>query len=106
MSTNQQRIVFGYNRNSSNKIELHKMQAQVVRHIFMCCADGSNLRQIKATLEGGSILSPQNKPTWSQQTIANILTYNQYAGDDTYPAIVERELLERVRARQSAKKLT
>jgi len=100
MSTKQQRIVFGYNRGPSNQIELYELQAQVVKLIFMCYADGESLREIKRRLEDMRVVSPQNKPTWSQQTIANILSYDQYVGDDSYPPIIEKELFERVRERQ------
>jgi hypothetical protein len=101
MSTKQQRIIFGYNRGTSNQIEPHEIQAMTVQFIFMCYADGDSLREIKRKLEAAQIISPQNKPVWSQQTIANILAYEQYIGNDTYPPIMEQDLYDRVRERQS-----
>jgi hypothetical protein len=100
MSTKQQRIVFGYNRGPINQIELYELQAQVVKLIFMCYADGESLREIKRRLEDMRIVSPQNKPAWGLQTIANILSYDQYVGGDTYPPIIEKDLFDRVRERQ------
>ena len=100
MSEKQQRIVFGYNRNPNKHIVPHETQSLAVQFIFMCYADGDSLRKIKQKLEAASIISPQNKAVWSQQTIANILAYEQYTGNDTYPPIIEQDLYERVRARQ------
>lgn len=96
----QKRIVFGYNRGINNKIEQHSLQAMTVEFIYRSYADGDSLRTIKRTLESAGIISPQNKPVWSQQSIANILAYDQYIGDDTYPKIIDKALYDRVRSMQ------
>ena len=93
----QKRIMFGYNRDLHNQIEIHPLQAMVVELIYRCYAEGDSMLQIKKRLEGAEIPSPMNKKVWNQQSISNILDYTQYVGDEIYPQIIALELMRTVR---------
>lgn len=97
-NSNQKRIAFGYNRNPANRIELHSGQAAAVKLIYQSYADGMSIAAIAEMLESAGIPSPQNKPAWSKQTIANILSNPHYLGDADYPRIIEAELYDTVQA--------
>lgn len=92
----QKRIAFGYSRGPANQIEIHQAQALVVKLLFEYYTEGFSIRNIAEKLESHGIPSPYNKPKWGTQTIANILSYERYVGDDDYPAIIDRELYDRV----------
>jgi len=101
----QKRITFGYNRGPVNKIEINDAQAMTVKLIFEYYAEELSIRAISEKLESHGIPSPYNNPKWGTQAIANILSYERYIGDDDYPAIIDRDLFDRVQAiRQSRAK--
>lgn len=93
---NQKRIAFGYNRGPANQIEIHRAQALTVKLLYEYYTEGFSIRKIAEKLELHGIPSPYNKPKWGTQTIANILSYERYVGDDDYPVIIDRELFDRV----------
>ena len=101
----QKRIAFGYNRGLGNKIEINDAQAMTVKLIYEYYSEGLSIRAISERLESHGIPSPYNNPKWGTQAIANILSYERYIGDDDYPAIIDRDLFDRVQAiRQSRSK--
>lgn len=101
----QKRIAFGYNRGPANQMEINEAQAMTVKLLYEYYADGLSVRAIAEKLELCGIPSPFNKPKWGTQAIANILSYDRYIGNDDYPAIIERDLYDRVQAvRQSRAK--
>jgi hypothetical protein len=95
-NSNQKRIAFGYNRNPVNRIELHPGQAAAVQLIYKSYAEGQSITAIAEMLKSAGIPSPQNKPSWGKQTIANILSNPHYHGDNDYPRIIETELFDTV----------
>jgi hypothetical protein len=92
----QKRIAFGYNRGPANQFEIHHAQALAVQLLYEYYAEGFSIRKIAEKLESHGIPSPYNKLKWGTQTIANILSYERYVGDNNYPAIIDRELYNRV----------
>ena len=94
----QKRITFGYNRGPVNQIEINKAQAITVKLLFEYYAEGLSIRAIAEKLESHGIPSPYNNPKWGTQAIANILSYDRYVGDADYPAIIDRDLFDRVQA--------
>ena len=101
----QKRIAFGYNRGPANQIEINEAQAVTVKFLYEYYTDGVGIRAIAEKLESHGIPSPYNNPKWGAQAIANILSYERYVGDADYPAIIDRDLYDRVQAiRQSRAK--
>ena len=94
----QKRIAFGYNRGPGNKIEINDAQAMTVKLIYEYYSEELSIRAISEKLETHGIPSPYNNPKWGTQAIANILSYERYIGDDDYPAIINRDLFDRVQA--------
>jgi site-specific DNA recombinase len=101
----QRRIAFGYNRGPVNQIEINEAQALTVKLLYEYYAEGLSLRAIAEKLESHGIPSPYNNLKWGTQAIVNILSYERYMGDIDYPAIIDRDLFERVQVtRQSRSK--
>ena len=100
--SNQKRIAFGYNR-FNGQIVINEGQAAVVKLIYTLYAEGISLGEIKKTLEGMSVPSPQNKPTWGKQALSNILSNEHYLGSDVYPALITEALFETVQRIKSTK---
>jgi hypothetical protein len=88
----QKRISFGYTRNALNKIVIYQEQAEVVKLIFELYAMEQSLSAISKILEMYHIPSPSNKPVWGRQIISNVLSNENYLGNDDYTQIIEQEL--------------
>ena len=101
-ASNQKRIAFGYNRDYEHII-INERQAATVKLIYTWYAEGKGLGEIKMLLEGMNIPSPQNKPTWGKQALANILANPHYLGSEDYPAIISQELFDTVQTIKSTK---
>ena len=100
--SNQKRIAFGYNR-FNGRIVINEGQAAVVKLIYTWYSEGVSLGEIKKALEGMSVPSPQNKPTWGKQALSNILTNPHYLGSDDNSAIITQELFDTVQTIKSTK---
>ena len=100
--SNQKRIAFGYDR-FNGRIVINEGQAAVVKLIYTWYAEGMSLGKIKKTLEGMSVPSPQNNPTWGKQALSNILSNEHYLGSDIYPALVDEELFVAVQSIKNTK---
>ena len=100
--SNQKRIAFGYDR-FSGRIVINEGQAAAVKLIYTWYAEGMSLGEIKKTLEGMSVPSPQNKPTWGKQALSNILSNEHYLGSDIYPALVDDALFDTVQSIKNTK---
>lgn len=96
----QKRITFGYNRGPVNKIEINDAQAMTVKLIYEYYAEELSIRAISEKLESHGIPSPYNNHKWGTQALANILSYERYVGNEDYPAIISRDLFDRVQAIQ------
>jgi hypothetical protein len=103
-NSDQKRIAFGYNRDQTNRIILHTGQAAAVKLIYQSYADGHTIAAIAEMLKNAGIPSPQNKPTWGKQTIANILSNPHYLGNKDYPQIIDTELFDVVQTIKASKK--
>jgi site-specific DNA recombinase len=101
----QKRIAFGYDRSEYNRIVINPSQSMAVKLLYACYADGESMGAISSRFQACGIPSPYNHAKWGRQAIANILSYERYTGDSDYPAIIDRDLFDRVQAiRQSRAK--
>ena len=102
-SSSQKRIAFGYNRDADGSVIIHEGQAGTVKLIFLYYLEGKSLGEIKEILEGMSIPSPQNRPSWGKQTISNILSNPHYLGSDVYPQIISEDEFRQVQSIMESK---
>ena len=100
--SNQKRIAFGYDR-FNGRIVINEGQAAAVKLIYTWYAEGTSLGEIKKSLEGMCIPSPQNKPTWGKQALSNILSNEHYLGSAIYPALVDDALFDTVQSIKNTK---
>lgn len=114
----------GYRKGADGKPEIVPEEAQTVRKIYDAFLAGDSIGTIKEKLEASGALTPTGKTTWSTTTIQSILTNEKYKGDallcktyiadciskksvkntdrpqyyvtDNHPAIIPREIFDRV----------
>ena len=118
-------VCFGYKRGDDGKLAIDEPDAKFVQTIFEMRADGKSLGTISDWLHESRIPSPTGKERWSRETISKLLKNEKYVGDvmlqktfvkdlfsgkqvrntgelDKYliqghhPAIITRELFEKV----------
>lgn len=94
MKQEQNRVLLGYMRNFAGKIELHPLEAPLVRAIFQTYISCASLQQISDILYAKQIHSPNGKERWGRQAISNLLSNEKYMGNDYYPEIVSKEIFE------------
>ena len=117
--------LLGYRRGKDGQPEIVPEDAETVKRIFRRYLDGCSLGQIKAELEADGAPTASGVKGWSYQVIHNILTNEKYIGDallqktyvtdciskqvkkntgdrtmyyveNNHPAIISRELFQRV----------
>jgi site-specific DNA recombinase len=117
--------LLGYRRGEDGQPEIVPEDAETVKRIFRRYLDGCSLGQIKAELEADGAPTASGVKGWSYQVIHNILTNEKYIGDallqktyvtdciskqvkkntgdrtmyyveNNHPAIISRELFQRV----------
>lgn len=98
----QKRIFFGYTRNDMNEIVIYEKQAEVVKLIFELYSFDQSLAKISKHLEMYHIPSPSNKPLWGRQIINNILSNENYLGNDDFPRIITEELWNSVQNKKNS----
>ena len=116
---------FGYRRSSDGHLEINEPEADIVRKIFKLRVSGRSLNEISQWLFDEHIPSPTGKERWSRETVSKILKNEKYTGDvvlqktfvrdvlsgkqsrnvgqmnrymihDHHPAIVSKEMFERL----------
>ena len=96
--------LFGYRKNSDGKYEPHPVTAPVVKQIFEDFANGKPYMQIVDELNSSGYLTGRNMP-FSKNSLRYILRNEKYIGIYRYkdiidphgvPAIIDRELFDRV----------
>lgn len=98
----QKRIFFGYTRNDMNEIVIYEKQAEVAKLIFELYSFDQSLAKISKHLEMYHIPSPSNKPLWGRQIINNILSNENYLGNDDFPRIITEELWNSVQNKKNS----
>lgn len=130
------RSMLGYQRGADGKPEIVPEEAEVVRRIFRRYLEGCSEGQIQRELTQDGIATAKGVKAWSHQVVHSILTNEKYAGDallqktfttdcisktvkkntgelpqyyikDNHPAIIPRDIYQRVQeemARRTSKR--
>lgn len=130
------RSMLGYQRGADGKPEIVPEEAEVVRRIYRRYLESCSEGQIQRELTQDGIATAKGVKTWSHQIVHNILTNEKYAGDallqkafttdciskkvkkntgelpqyyikDNHPAIIPRDIYQRVQeemARRTSKR--
>ena len=130
------RSMLGYQRGADGKPEIVPEEAEVVRRIYRRYLEGCSEGQIQRELTQDGIATAKGVKAWSHQIVHNILTNEKYAGDallqktfttdciskkvkkntgelpqyyikDNHPAIIPRDIYQRVQeemARRTSKR--
>lgn len=120
---------FGYDNDGTGNLRINEVEAQIVRQIFQMRASGQSLGSISDWLHANAIISPTGRERWSRETISKLLRNEKYVGDvllqktyvkdifsgkqkknegeldqvliqNHHPAIVSRELFDRVNSKK------
>ena len=118
-------VCYGYKRGDDGQLAIDEPDAEIVHRIFQMRAEGRSLGAISDWLFEYKIPSPSGRERWSRETISKLLKNEKYTGDvllqktfvkdilegkqvknlgemerfliqGHHPAIVSRELFERV----------
>ena len=130
------RSMLGYRRGADGEPEIIPEEAEVVRRIYRRYLEGCSEGQIQRELTQNGIATAKGVKAWSHQIVHNILTNEKYAGDallqktfttdciskkvkkntgelpqyyikDNHPAIIPRDIYQRVQeemARRTSKR--
>ena len=130
------RSMLGYQRGADGKPEIVPEEAEVVRRIYRRYLEGCSEGQIQKELTQAGIATAKGVKAWSHQVVHSILTNEKYAGDallqktfttdcisktvkkntgelpqyyikDNHPAIIPRDIYQRVQeemARRASKR--
>ena len=130
------RFMLGYQRGADGKLEIVPEEAEVVRRIYRRYLEGCSEGQIQRELTQDGIATAKGVKAWSHQIVHSILTNEKYAGDallqktfttdciskkvkkntgelpqyyikDNHPAIIPRDIYQRVQeemARRTSKR--
>ena len=118
-------VCFGYKRDDDGRLTIDEPDAKIVRKLFEMRASGKSLGAISDWLFEQGIPSPTGRSRWSRETISKLLKNEKYLGDvllqktyvkdlfsgkqvknageknqylyqEHHPAIIGRELFEKV----------
>ena len=86
-------ILFGYNKHQF-EYSVNAEEAKIVKRIFKEYISGRTLLQIGNTLTEEKVVYYRDRTLWSKQAIRRIIENKHYVGDESYPAIIDREMFE------------
>ena len=93
----QRALPLGY-RIKNGRIETVRAEAEAVRHIYRLYEEGSSLESIAAAMQQKGVRYSEATTAWNKHMVKRVLENPKYMGTDAFPAILERETYERVRA--------
>ena len=126
-------VCFGYKRDDDGRLTIDEPDAKIVRKLFEMRASGKSLGAISDWLFEQGIPSPTGRSRWSRETISKLLKNEKYLGDvllqktyvkdlfsgkqvknageknqylyqEHHPAIISRELFEKVNPKNNVEK--
>ena len=86
-------VCFGYKRDRNGELIIDEPNAEIVRRLFEMRADGASLGTISNWLYEQSIPSPTGRSRWSRETISKLLKNEKYVGDVLLQKTYVRDLL-------------
>ena len=92
---------FGY-RVVMGEIALHTQESKLVEYIFQQYLAGATYNTLVEELREQSIPYDEGK-LWNKNMVARILEDSRYTGERGYPPVIDREALEKVLEKRSAK---
>ena len=119
---------YGYRNDGRGELRINEGEAEIVKRIFLMRASGKSLGFISDWLYSNAVLSPAGRERWSRESISKLLRNEKYVGDvllqktyvkdilsgkqeknageldqvliqNHHPAIVSRELFDRVNSK-------
>lgn len=95
------RFPFGYTRGDDGLPEIDCEKGVHVKKIFEMALEGVSQKGIASFLSKQGIRTSKNKDNWTDTVIHFILVNKKYTGDESFPAIVSKEMFEKVGQIQS-----
>lgn len=89
-------LPFGYTRGNNGLPVIDEKKGVYINKIFEMASEGVNENGIVSWLNQEGIKTSTNKARWWKGSIYSILENTKYAGDETFPAIVSKEIFEKV----------
>lgn len=95
------KLPFGY-KMETGSVVIHPEEGRWVSYIFTQYASGASFQELTEYMKQGAIPYEQDK-LWNKNMIARMLGDARYQGASNFPAIVNKELFQRVADLRSAK---
>lgn len=92
-------VCYGYKRGDDGELAIDAPDAAVVKAIFEMRAAGKSLGMISKWLQANHIPSPTGREQWSRETISKLLRNEKYVGDVLLQKTFAREVLSDKRVR-------
>ena len=87
----KRKLPFGY-RMVDGQVDIHPQEVELVRAIFWQYLANASIKQIAAQLDPQPVRYDGQK-TWNKNMIARIIEDPRYAGEKSFPAIIEPDTL-------------
>lgn len=88
-------LPFGY-RLENGETVICPAEADCIERAYVAYADGVSYAVIAETLQATGVRYHPDTPLWNKHMIKRILENERYTGTDGYPAIIQRELFDKV----------
>jgi hypothetical protein len=90
------RFPFGYTKGNDGLPEIDSEKGVYVKRIFEMAMEGESQIKIADFLIKEGIKTPMDKINWSKGAVGSILANKKYTGDENFPAIVSKEMFDKV----------
>lgn len=80
------------------KIEINKVESEIVKAIYIKYSQGESYKKIADELTIKEVRYTKDKTTWNKNMVARILQNSIYVGEDGYPQIIPEELSQKVKS--------
>ena len=97
-------VCFGYKRDDDGRLTIDEPDAKIVRKLFEMRASGKSLGAISDWLYEQGIPSPTGRRRWGRETISKLLKNEKYLGDVLLQKTYVKDLFSRKQVKNAGEK--
>lgn len=99
----KRRFPYGYEM-QNGVIIIHSKEADIVKQIFSQYLNGENLKNIAEMLTENKVEFLPGEYGWNKNRIKRMIEDKRYMGDNTYPAIIDKDIFARANAEKDSRR--
>lgn len=96
-------LPFGYRIQNGDTV-IHEQEAECIRMIYNAYIDGASYTVLAEKMQALGVPYHSDTPVWNKHMIKRMLENERYTGEKEYPAIISRDLFERVNLLRESKR--